>query len=72
MVRETVKDEGVIGLIRKFLKSGVMVEGLVSQIRATTLTNKYLEGLGFPNLVKRYELLREQTRVREMLMHGTC
>jgi hypothetical protein len=43
-----------------------------SQIRATTLTNKYLEGLGFPNLVKRYELLRERTRVREMLLHGTC
>jgi RNA-directed DNA polymerase len=31
MVRETVKDEAVIGLIRKFLKSGVMADGLVSQ-----------------------------------------
>jgi group II intron reverse transcriptase/maturase len=31
MVRETVKDEAVITLIRKFLKSGVMVDGLVSQ-----------------------------------------
>jgi len=31
MVRETVKDEAVIGLIKKFLKSGVMVDGLVSQ-----------------------------------------
>jgi group II intron reverse transcriptase/maturase len=31
MVRETVKDEAVTGLIRKFLKSGVMVDGLVSQ-----------------------------------------
>jgi len=31
MVRETIKDEGVIAMIRKFLKSGVMVEGLVSQ-----------------------------------------
>jgi group II intron reverse transcriptase/maturase len=31
MVRETVKDEPVISLIRKFLKSGVMVDGLVSQ-----------------------------------------
>jgi group II intron reverse transcriptase/maturase len=30
-VRETVKDETVIALIRKFLKSGVMVDGLVSQ-----------------------------------------
>jgi group II intron reverse transcriptase/maturase len=31
MVRETVKDEAVIALIRKFLKSGVMIDGLVSQ-----------------------------------------
>ena len=31
MVRETVKDEGVITMIKKFLKSGVMVDGLVSQ-----------------------------------------
>jgi group II intron reverse transcriptase/maturase len=31
MVRETVKDEAVISLIKKFLKSGIMVEGLVSQ-----------------------------------------
>lgn len=33
MVRETVKDEGVIRLIRKYLKSGVLAEGL---IRPTT------------------------------------
>jgi retron-type reverse transcriptase len=36
MVRETVKDEAVsdfspLALVRKFLKSGVMVDGLVSQ-----------------------------------------
>jgi len=31
MVRETVKDEGVMALIRKFLRSGVMIGGLVSQ-----------------------------------------
>jgi retron-type reverse transcriptase len=31
MIRETVKDEQVIRLIRKFLKSGVMIDGLVSQ-----------------------------------------
>ena len=31
MVRETIKDEAVIGLIKKFLKSGVMADGLVSQ-----------------------------------------
>ncbi|GHV92380.1 hypothetical protein AGMMS50268_28830 [Spirochaetia bacterium] len=28
-VRETIKDEAVIGLIKKFLKSGVMADGLV-------------------------------------------
>ena len=31
MVRETIKDEAVIALIRKFLKSGTMSDGLVSQ-----------------------------------------
>jgi group II intron reverse transcriptase/maturase len=31
MARETVKDEAVIVLIKKFLKSGVMADGLVSQ-----------------------------------------
>jgi group II intron reverse transcriptase/maturase len=31
MVRETVKDETVIAMIKKFLRSGVMVDGLVSQ-----------------------------------------
>ena len=36
MVRETIKDEAVIGLIRKFLKSGVMVDGLVSQTEQGT------------------------------------
>jgi group II intron reverse transcriptase/maturase len=36
MVREEVKDEAVIALIRKFLKSGVMVGGLVSQTEQGT------------------------------------
>jgi len=36
MVRDTVKDEAVVGLIRKFLKSGVMVDGLVSQTEQGT------------------------------------
>jgi group II intron reverse transcriptase/maturase len=36
MVRETVKDEAVIALIRKFLKSGVMIDGLVSQTEQGT------------------------------------
>jgi group II intron reverse transcriptase/maturase len=31
MVRETVDDEAVVVLIKKFLKSGVMAEGIVSQ-----------------------------------------
>jgi group II intron reverse transcriptase/maturase len=36
MVRETVKDEAVIALVRKFLKSGVMVDRLVSQTEQGT------------------------------------
>jgi group II intron reverse transcriptase/maturase len=36
MVRETAKDEAAISLIRKFLKSGVMVDGLVSQTEQGT------------------------------------
>jgi group II intron reverse transcriptase/maturase len=36
MVRETVKDEAVIAMIRKFLRSGVMVDGLVSQTEQGT------------------------------------
>jgi group II intron reverse transcriptase/maturase len=36
MVRETVKDEAVIALIRRFLKSGVMADGLVSQTEQGT------------------------------------
>jgi len=36
MVRETIKDESVIALIRKFLKSGVMIDGLVSQTEQGT------------------------------------
>ena len=36
MVRETIRDESVIALIRKFLKSGVMIEGLVSQTEQGT------------------------------------
>jgi group II intron reverse transcriptase/maturase len=31
LVREVIKDEAVIALIKKFLKSGVMADGLVSQ-----------------------------------------
>jgi group II intron reverse transcriptase/maturase len=42
-----------------------------SQILKTTLTNRYFETLGFPNILKRYEELRERARRLEIL-HGTC
>jgi group II intron reverse transcriptase/maturase len=38
-----------------------------SWILKTTLTNSYLETIGFPNIVKRYEELRERARRLEML-----
>jgi group II intron reverse transcriptase/maturase len=42
-----------------------------SWILKTTLTNRYFGTLGFPNIVKRYEELRERAGRLEML-HGTC
>jgi group II intron reverse transcriptase/maturase len=42
-----------------------------SWILTTTLTNRYLETLGFPNILKKYEELRERAKRLEML-HGTC
>jgi len=42
-----------------------------SWILTTTLTNRYFETLGFPNIVQRYEELREQAKRLEML-HLTC
>jgi hypothetical protein len=42
-----------------------------SLILTTTLNNRYFESLGFPNILKRYEELREQTKRIEML-HGIC
>jgi len=42
-----------------------------SWILTTTMTNRYLETLGFPNILKRYEELRERARRLEMV-HGTC
>jgi group II intron reverse transcriptase/maturase len=42
-----------------------------SVILTTTMTNRYFETLGFPNILKRYEELREQARRLEML-HRTC
>ena len=45
MVRETVKDEAIITLIKKFLKSGVMADGLVSQNEQGTLQGGNLSPL---------------------------
>jgi RNA-directed DNA polymerase len=45
MVRAEVKDESVIKLIRKFLKSGVMVNGLVSQTTEGTPQGENLSPL---------------------------
>ena len=42
-----------------------------SEVLAITITNRYLETLGFPNILKRYEELREQARRLEIL-HGIC
>ena len=42
-----------------------------SFILTTTLNNHYLDNIGFPNMLKRYEELRERTKRFEML-HGTC
>jgi len=42
-----------------------------SWIMTTTMNNRYFEVLGFPNLLKRYEELRERAKQLEML-HGTC
>ena len=42
-----------------------------SQVMNTTMTNRYFEALGFPNILKRYEELRERAKRLEML-HGTC
>jgi len=42
-----------------------------SWIMTTTMNNCYFETLGFPNLLKRYEELRERAKRLEML-HGTC
>ena len=42
-----------------------------SWILTTTLNNRYLETLGFPNIISKYEELRERAKRLEML-HGTC
>jgi group II intron reverse transcriptase/maturase len=42
-----------------------------SWILTTTMNNRYFETLGFPNILKRYEELREQAK-RLGMLHGTC
>jgi hypothetical protein len=42
-----------------------------SWIMTTTMNNRYFETLGFPNILKRYEELRERAKRLEML-HRTC
>jgi hypothetical protein len=42
-----------------------------SWLLTTTLTNRYLETIGFPNIIKRYEELRDRAKRLEVL-HGTC
>ena len=42
-----------------------------SWILTTTMNNRYFEMLGFPNILKRYEELREQAK-RLGMLHGTC
>ena len=42
-----------------------------SLIMTTTMTNCYLETIGFPNIVRRYEEMREQAK-RLWILHGKC
>jgi retron-type reverse transcriptase len=75
MVRETVKDPAIIGLIRKFLKSGVMADGLVSQNEQGTpqggplsplLSNIYL--MKFDRMLEQRGHRFVRTNVRGMRM----
>jgi group II intron reverse transcriptase/maturase len=60
MVRETVKDEAVISLIRKFLKSGVMVDGLVSQTEQGTPQGGNLSPLLSNIYLTKFDLMLEE------------
>lgn len=42
-----------------------------SWILATTITNSYLDAIGFPNMLKRYEELRARV-MRHGMLHDTC
>jgi group II intron reverse transcriptase/maturase len=60
MVREEVKDEAVIGLIKKFLKSGVMVDGLVSQTEQGTPQGGNLSPLLSNIYLTKFDLMLEE------------
>jgi len=57
------------------MATGEHPEGLLvysrERILTTTMNNRYFEALGFPNILKRYEELRERAKRLEIL-HGTC
>jgi retron-type reverse transcriptase len=78
MVRKTVKDEAIINLIKKFLKSGIMVDGLVSQSEQGTpqggnlpplLSNIYLTKFDKMFEERGHKFVR--TKVRSMRMIAT-
>jgi group II intron reverse transcriptase/maturase len=60
MVRETVKDEAVIGLIKKFLKSGIMADGIVSQREQGTPQGGNLSPLLSNIYLTKFDLMLEE------------
>jgi group II intron reverse transcriptase/maturase len=60
MVRETVKDETVIAMIKKFLKSGVMADGLVSQSEQGTPQGGNLSPLLSNVYLTKFDRMREE------------
>jgi len=57
MLREQIKDERVISLIRKYLKSGVMINGLVSPTTEGTPQGGICEALHNPPYAKKVVML---------------
>ena len=64
MVREQIKDEAVILLIRKFLRSGVMTNGLLSPTKEGTPQGGKCKALHFPPYAK---LMNMQSKPRKAL-----
>jgi retron-type reverse transcriptase/predicted regulator of amino acid metabolism with ACT domain len=80
MVRETVKDEAIITLIKKFIKSGVMADGLVSQNEQGTpqggplsplLSNIYLTKFDRMLEERGYKFVRTKVRGMRMIVTST-